>query len=76
MIKNLAKHGNSLALVIDKPILELLGLDAQSRVRISTDGQKLFMTPVKDPDLDRKLEALFKDEAFLDRIVRELAPAK
>jgi hypothetical protein len=25
MVKNLTKHGNSYALVIDKPILELLG---------------------------------------------------
>ncbi len=28
MIKTLTKHGNSLALAIEKPILELLGADA------------------------------------------------
>jgi antitoxin component of MazEF toxin-antitoxin module len=30
MIKSLTKHGNSLALVIEKPILELLGADADT----------------------------------------------
>ena len=28
MVKTLSKHGNSLALVIEKPVLELLGADA------------------------------------------------
>ena len=39
MIKTLTKHGNSLALVIEKPILELLGVDADTQFDISTDGQ-------------------------------------
>ena len=76
MIKNLAKHGNSVALVIDKTILELLELEVKSRVRITVDGKKLIMTPVELPDLDRKLEALFKNEATLEKILQELAPEK
>jgi antitoxin MazE len=76
MTKKLSRHGNSLALVIDKPILELLELDAKSRVRITTDGRKLVVTPVELPDLDRKLEALFKNEGALEKILRELSPAK
>lgn len=76
MIKNLARHGNSVALVLDKTILELLELDVRSRVQITLDGRKLIMVPVADPELDRKLEALFKNEALLGKILRELAPAK
>jgi antitoxin component of MazEF toxin-antitoxin module len=49
MIKNLTKHGNSLALVIEKPILELIGADAETRFDISTDGQALILTPVRNP---------------------------
>ena len=48
MQKNLVKHGNSMALVIEKPILELLGADAKTLFDISTDGQALVLTPVPD----------------------------
>ena len=48
MLKTLTKHGNSLALVIEKPVLELLGADADTTFDISTDGQVLILTPVKD----------------------------
>ena len=47
MIKTLTKHGNSLALVIEKPVLELIGADAETQFDISTDGQVLILTPVK-----------------------------
>jgi len=39
MIKRLAKHGNSLALVIDRAILDLLKIDLETPLDISTDGQ-------------------------------------
>ena len=45
MIKNLVKHGNSWALVIDKPILELLKIDPESPLEISTNGQTLTVSP-------------------------------
>jgi antitoxin component of MazEF toxin-antitoxin module len=48
MIKTLTKHGNSLALVIEKPILELIGADADTPFDVSTDGQVLILSPVKD----------------------------
>ncbi len=48
MMKQLTKHGNSLALVIDRPILDLLKADAKTPFDISTDGQVLILTPVHD----------------------------
>jgi antitoxin MazE len=49
MIKTLAKHGNSLALVLDRAILELVNIDPANPVEISTDdGQRLIVTPVRD----------------------------
>lgn len=50
MIKTLAKHGNSLALVIERPILELLGADSDTPFEITTDGQVLILSPVRDPE--------------------------
>jgi antitoxin component of MazEF toxin-antitoxin module len=48
MIKTLTKHGNSLALVIEKPVLELLGVDAATPFEVSTDGQVLILSPVRE----------------------------
>ncbi len=43
MIKKLTKHGNSLALVIDRPILDLLRIDTDTPLDISTDGKRLIV---------------------------------
>jgi antitoxin component of MazEF toxin-antitoxin module len=49
MIQTLTKHGNSYALVIEKPILELLRVAPDAPFEIVTDGQSLVLTPVRDP---------------------------
>ncbi len=46
MIKKLVRHGNSRALVIDKPILELLNITDETEIEIITDGTSLTMRPV------------------------------
>jgi antitoxin component of MazEF toxin-antitoxin module len=56
MVKTLTKHGNSLALVIDKPILELLNIDADTPLSITTDGKSLIIAPA-DPKRAKKLDA-------------------
>lgn len=48
MIKTLTKHGNSAALVIERPILDLLGATIDTAFEVVTDGQALILTPVKD----------------------------
>ncbi len=50
MIKKLTRHGNSLALVIDKPILELLNISADTPLQITTDGRSLTITPSRQGD--------------------------
>ena len=56
MVKNLTKHGNSYALVIEKPILELLGVSPETPFEIVTDGRCLVLSPVRDPDEDKKFQ--------------------
>jgi antitoxin MazE len=46
MVKKLTKHGNSLALVIDRPILDLLKIDPTTPLEVTTDGKQLMITPV------------------------------
>ena len=43
MLKKLTKHGNSLALVIDRPILELLKIDQETPLELTTDGKRLIV---------------------------------
>jgi antitoxin component of MazEF toxin-antitoxin module len=57
MIKKLSKHGNSLALVIDRPILDLLKIDEETSLDISTDGQSLLISPVQDTTRKKRLAA-------------------
>lgn len=56
MIKKLTKHGNSLALVIDRSVLDLLKIDRETPLEISTDGQVLIISPVRDDKRREKFE--------------------
>jgi len=48
MVKKLIKHGNSLALVIDKPVLDLLKITEETPLEIETvDGKSLQIKPLK-----------------------------
>lgn len=66
MIKKLSRHGNSLAIVIDKPILELLLIDEGTELRVRTDGKNIIIEPetkakeinVKDPKFQTILEEI------------------
>src|SRR5439155_12548323 len=47
MIKMLVRHGNSFALILDKPVLELLNVDPARPVALSTtDGKSLLVAPL------------------------------
>ena len=69
MVKTLTKHGNSLALVIDRAILELLDIKPNTPLDISTDGEMLFISPVRDADRRKR----FEDS--LERVNRRYARA-
>lgn len=56
MIKNLTKHGNSYALIIDKPILELLRAGPDTPFEVVSDGKSLMITPVRDSVSDSRFE--------------------
>lgn len=46
MVKTLQKHGNSHALVIDKALMEAMGIDADSPLEVTVSGNSLILTPV------------------------------
>lgn len=45
MIKRLQKHGNSVALIIEKPVMEALGITEQTPLQITVNGNALVVTP-------------------------------
>lgn len=63
MIKTLTKHGNSWALVIDKPILDLLNIRPDTPLEVKTDGDQLIVSA--------KAKAKASDRAF-QRALREV----
>jgi antitoxin component of MazEF toxin-antitoxin module len=56
VVKKLTKHGNSFALVIDRPILELLNIDPETPLDVSTDGKQLIVAPAKASERRKKFE--------------------
>jgi antitoxin MazE len=74
MIKKLTKHGNSLALILDRPVLELLKIDAETPLEISTDGQVLVVSPVRDARRRKKFrEALLSANKKYGGMLKRLA---
>ncbi|MBI5345079.1 MAG: AbrB/MazE/SpoVT family DNA-binding domain-containing protein [Deltaproteobacteria bacterium] len=74
MIKKLTKHGNSMALVIDKGVLELLEIDDKTPLNISTDGKVLMISPVRDKKRRKEFEeALEKVNRKYGRALKKLA---
>ena len=55
MIKKLTRHGNSLALVIDRPILELLHIEPDTPLDVRTDGDKLIIRPLTKEERSERL---------------------
>ena len=65
MVKKLTEHGNSYALVIDKPILEMLRISADTPLELTTDGDALMVSPVRGEAREAQLRA------SLDKINRK-----
>ncbi len=74
MIKKLTKHGNSMALVIDKGVLDILNIDDKTPLDITTDGKMLMISPVRDEKRRRQFEAaLAKSNKKYGRTLKRLA---
>ena len=69
MVKRLTKHGNSLALVIHRGVLDLLEIDADTLLSVTTDGKCLIVTPVRDPAREKRFRAA------LAKVNRRYGPA-
>lgn len=58
LVKKLSVVGNSLGLIIERPILELLNITKDTPLEVTTDGEGLIIRPLRPaPLLDRALAA-------------------
>jgi antitoxin MazE len=56
MTKNLTRTGNSYAVVIDRPIMDLLNIMPDTAIEVTTEGGRIILTPVlKRPDKKQKV---------------------
>ena len=64
MVKRLIQHGNSAALIIDKPIMEILNITNETVFELSTDGRNLILSPQtennQENDIINSLEKINK----------------
>lgn len=65
MIKQLRKVGNSNALILDRAILELVGLEENGKVELTVHDGSLIVTPAEPRAVDRT-----RFEASLSRVVK------
>jgi antitoxin MazE len=74
MIKNFVKHGNNWAIVIDRPILDLLKINPESEIELTTDGQSIRIAPADPMSEKSKVRAASeKVNAKHSRAFRKLA---
>ena len=73
MIKRLTKHGNSLALIIDRSILKLLRIDTETPLSITTDGECLVISPTRAGRQRRFRRAVEKVNTRYARALKRLA---
>jgi antitoxin component of MazEF toxin-antitoxin module len=60
MIKTLTTFGDVLALVIEPPVLERLGIDRETLLEVRTDGEALIIRPVRESHRSRVTKAAEK----------------
>ena len=54
MKEKLTKHGNSFALIIDKPILKMLKITDKTNLELSIEDGKLVVKPILKGDKKKK----------------------
>ena len=73
MVKTLTAIGNSLGLIIERPILDLLSIDRDTQLEISTDGEALIIRPLRKDRGERLRQATERAMTNHDETLRKLA---
>ena len=66
MVKRLQKVGNSNAVILDLPLMEMVGLEEGKKVQVTVNNGSIIITPVNPRRVDPE-----ELKRHLDRIVGE-----
>jgi antitoxin component of MazEF toxin-antitoxin module len=61
MIKNVVRFGDGKAVVIEKGILDLLGISEDTPLEVATDGNSLIITPIREDAQKAGRKMAFED---------------
>lgn len=61
MIKRLQKHGNSAALIIEKPVMQALGITEETPLELTVNGNALIITPANVGVGPERMNATIKE---------------
>jgi len=73
MVKHMSRIGNSLGVIIDRPILDLLKIDENTPLEVTTDGTSLHIQPVRESKAERVKKASRRVMAAHAGTLRKLA---
>jgi antitoxin component of MazEF toxin-antitoxin module len=58
MVKKLARLGNSRAIIIDRPLMDLLGIDDETPLKMTVTGRKLTVEPLTKEESDTRFREI------------------
>jgi antitoxin component of MazEF toxin-antitoxin module len=61
MVTRLKRDGDSLVLVIDRPMLEQMQIDSDTPLDVSIEGERLIVAPVRDEERRRDFDRIVKE---------------
>jgi len=74
MVKKLIQHGNSAALIIDKPIMEMLNITNDTTFQLSTDGKNLILSPQVENHQEKSIiQSLEKINKKYGKVLKRLS---
>lgn len=75
MLKKLSKYGNSMALILDKPILELLNITESTKLKITTDGKTITIVPIDEQNPVLQVSDNKKVQKSFEEVLEKYGPA-
>jgi len=73
MTKTLTAIGNSLGLIIERPILDLLKIDRDTPLEITTDGKGLYIKPAGIDHQNRVMQVAERVMDIHEETLKKLA---
>jgi antitoxin component of MazEF toxin-antitoxin module len=57
MVKTLTRQGNSSALIIDRTLMDLMGIDQETPLKITVARRRMVIEPVTEPERKARVRA-------------------